>query len=582
MKKDAALLYLAFVLFLVPVVYSQVSSCFNNGCHLADNTLEPLLNGEKQNWRLEVSAMVPRASESATYNQRALLNDMPETYVATINVADAAAPVKSYLYILTSDYYQAVSSTWTVKFNGKDLAYQEHSSSVGGKSRGDGELDQERQTIFFEVTGDVKSGENTLSFKDISTTNTFKFNGAVLLNFYSSDDEHQYWVYHGVEYLESFSGLEDSIYAQSLPNADYSSAREATLYTVLNNKEETNDELYFNDNLLKDKDATYIESGSNLVAKSFDVSKYLDKDDSVKFTIAEYIAEEGKLPIQYRSVPIYPSIIILDVKLPPKPKVVVLANSIDWDRASDLFGFLKNRGLEVIHATAEDFNTYKTQKFIVILGGPDAPEGIGDLIKAEQFNLKLKADEIDYIRAQGNKRKLHRSSVWTPGQSVWILAGANRELTQQAHQENKDEVAQTVETESAAIDTPTESETTVDPCPADPSNPISHNSAFRPDETAIYICSVIYSGGSSNWEIKFYNPGEEEINLKRYKIFDPENRFYQFNAYVDTNVIGSGKYYYLYSSEISTSMLRLAPSQGSLTLEDSSGVVIDKVEWNKS
>ncbi len=120
----------------------------------------------------------------------------------------------------------------------------------------------------------------------------------------------------------------------------------------------------------------------------------------------------------------------------PKPKIVVLANSIDYSLASDFFGFLENRGLDVVHAAATDFDQYKNEKFIVILGGPDAPEGVGEIVQGI-----LTMAEGSSIRESGARVKYTKTSVWAQGQRVSIIAGAGRQETAQSHAENRDSVA---------------------------------------------------------------------------------------------------------------------------------------------
>lgn len=75
----------------------------------------------------------------------------------------------------------------------------------------------------------------------------------------------------------------------------------------------------------------------------------------------------------YHSVP--------EPSTPAKPKTVLLANSIDYNLASDFLGFLRNRGMDIIHTDASNFNQYQTEKFIVILGGPDAYDGVGNIVQ---------------------------------------------------------------------------------------------------------------------------------------------------------------------------------------------------------
>lgn len=122
-------------------------------------------------------------------------------------------------------------------------------------------------------------------------------------------------------------------------------------------------------------------------------------------------------------------------ELPPKPTIVVLANSIDSSNAQEFFDYLKNQGNNVIHSTAMDFDSYKNEKFVVILGGPDAPEGIGEFVKET-----LEENEQDAIRESGAKKIYTKTDVWANGQKIIVIAGSNRLQTKSAHLENKHKV----------------------------------------------------------------------------------------------------------------------------------------------
>jgi hypothetical protein len=125
--------------------------------------------------------------------------------------------------------------------------------------------------------------------------------------------------------------------------------------------------------------------------------------------------------------------------IPPMSKIVVLANSIDYGLASDFFNFLENNGFETVHATVDDFVSYKEEKFIVILGGPDAPEGVGEIVQEV-----LSEVEENSIREVGARKKYARTNMWIQGQRVMVIAGSNRQETKNAHEENRYGVASEV------------------------------------------------------------------------------------------------------------------------------------------
>ncbi len=121
-----------------------------------------------------------------------------------------------------------------------------------------------------------------------------------------------------------------------------------------------------------------------------------------------------------------------------KPRIVVLANSIDYNLATEFFGFLRNNGIEVINTNAQDFERYKAERFIVILGGPDAYEGVGAIVQSPGL---LTSEEQNYVRTKGNRKMFVKTNVWTQGQRVFIIAGSNRFHTQNAHLENRESVS---------------------------------------------------------------------------------------------------------------------------------------------
>jgi WD40 repeat protein len=109
---------------------------------------------------------------------------------------------------------------------------------------------------------------------------------------------------------------------------------------------------------------------------------------------------------------------------PEHPQIMVVANSIDFGFADDLFEFLNENNVTVIHATAQTYSQEVTgEKFVVILGGPDAPEGIGEIAQSV-----LSDDEADLIRIKGAKKIFIKSKTT-------VIAGSDRKYTRDAHQE---------------------------------------------------------------------------------------------------------------------------------------------------
>ncbi|MFQ5800283.1 MAG: hypothetical protein ACE5HH_01005, partial [Candidatus Hydrothermarchaeales archaeon] len=118
------------------------------------------------------------------------------------------------------------------------------------------------------------------------------------------------------------------------------------------------------------------------------------------------------------------------------PYVVLIANSIDYNLSRDFVDYLEGKGVEVIRASALDFEGYKDADTIIILGGPDALDGIGNITRQV-----LDEDEQEFLRIEGNRGMFINENPWYPRYSdktVTVLAGSDRYETQKAVLENRD------------------------------------------------------------------------------------------------------------------------------------------------
>lgn len=115
-----------------------------------------------------------------------------------------------------------------------------------------------------------------------------------------------------------------------------------------------------------------------------------------------------------------------------KPEAILLANSIDYGLAGNFNTLLKNSGIEVTHTDAAKFSQYNKNKFIVILGGPDASEGVGEIVREV-----LGENEQNQIREGSNRKMYVKTNVWTTGQVVMVMAGTDRWETKKTGEDNK-------------------------------------------------------------------------------------------------------------------------------------------------
>jgi hypothetical protein len=263
--------------------------------------------------------------------------------------------------------------------------------------------------------------------------------------------------------------------------------------------------------------------------------------------------------------------------------------------ASDFFSFLENQGFEVIRAVAEDFIQLKDHNFIIILGGPEAPEGVGEIVRESDL---LDESDVVKLREKGSMGKFVANNPWgrQQGQLVWVLAGSDRGQTKNAHIKHRASVFEELMTGKAkseikVIDTP-------NPCPLDKVHPITHSFQFdsTTERKGIYICRVVYSDDPKKWRITIYNQGDSAINIYQYQLNDGK-RFYIvspdfpgpnywitpphdiilppkgfFTASVSS--FNPGAITGLYSAGIT-----LNPESGTLILLDNLDKILDRVEW---
>lgn len=115
------------------------------------------------------------------------------------------------------------------------------------------------------------------------------------------------------------------------------------------------------------------------------------------------------------------------------PKAILVANEIDHTRARKLITFLEDNGYEVIHVSASEFDQYKTEKLIIILGGIDTSGGVGNIVKSV---LNEREQELTRL----STRYFLKTDVWAPNQRIFVFSGVDREGTMQAHQQYRDKI----------------------------------------------------------------------------------------------------------------------------------------------
>lgn len=130
---------------------------------------------------------------------------------------------------------------------------------------------------------------------------------------------------------------------------------------------------------------------------------------------------------------------IKDKSYRPGRGVVILANTIDWGLAGGLVGFLRENGVRVVHATAVEFTQLRYNEHIIILGGQNAPEGVG------QYSASvLPSGREDELLVRDASMIFSANDIWQTTQEVIVLAGHSAEDTQKAWMDNQQQVLSVV------------------------------------------------------------------------------------------------------------------------------------------
>jgi len=131
----------------------------------------------------------------------------------------------------------------------------------------------------------------------------------------------------------------------------------------------------------------------------------------------------------------------------PRVDILIVANSLDYPLATEMLSYLKSRGItyEVVNADEFDADKRANNRLILVLGGPDAPEGIGAVTREV-----LSDSEEASIRQSGSQSMYVKYNVWTDrytyNQIVIVVAGSDRANTKAAEIKYSTDVEHTLVT----------------------------------------------------------------------------------------------------------------------------------------
>ena len=106
-------------------------------------------------------------------------------------------------------------------------------------------------------------------------------------------------------------------------------------------------------------------------------------------------------------------------------QVIVVANSIDSALNADFVESLQSQW-DVLLVHPSEFEPYKTNNYVVVLGGSKAPEGTGEVVESILPRVNTAPGDMQV-----------NLNVWYPGQVVVVLSGTDRETTRTACETNK-------------------------------------------------------------------------------------------------------------------------------------------------
>jgi subtilase family serine protease len=116
-----------------------------------------------------------------------------------------------------------------------------------------------------------------------------------------------------------------------------------------------------------------------------------------------------------------------------KLEVFILSNAIDWGlQGESLEVFLESNKIDVQRIFPSNFDSYKNEAIIIILGGPDAYSGVGYIV-----SQILGSSSVNYLRTEGAYNVFLERDIFTANQLIIVMAGNDRDLTAKAIIENK-------------------------------------------------------------------------------------------------------------------------------------------------
>jgi rhodanese-related sulfurtransferase len=121
-------------------------------------------------------------------------------------------------------------------------------------------------------------------------------------------------------------------------------------------------------------------------------------------------------------------ILLLSLSALAAPTATIVCNSIDCAMNQGYFDNLASSGINITVIPVDDLPKHKEDPFIIILGGQNAPEGIGRLVSG----LLNSREKNEIISTPDSKTTVVIYAPWVGKQKVLVYAGYGKEQTRKA------------------------------------------------------------------------------------------------------------------------------------------------------
>ncbi len=156
------------------------------------------------------------------------------------------------------------------------------------------------------------------------------------------------------------------------------------------------------------------------------------------------------------------------------PSVTVVGNSIDLALSRGYIDNLAASGINVSAITAADLPAHKGDANIMILGGQNAPEGIGPIVG----DLLTESEKKQVLASPDAKIVVIIANAWATKQKVMIFAGYEKAETRKAFGDAQGDIMKSLRFNDSLYP---QNETTVtaNVPPIDPTQPFTEVSAYE-------------------------------------------------------------------------------------------------------